>query len=352
MDRKEYKPLTIPKLTWNKKTLTEKYGELIAQPLEPGFGITLGNAMRRTLLASVEGSAVTSVIITGVNSEFSVLPGVVEDAMQVALNIKEIVVQNSTGLPGTMKLKVEGEAIAKVSDITCDDHLELVNTDHVIASVAPGGTLEIEFYVETGRGYQPAQWPVGEALQKDGRIYLDAIFSPIRKVNFEVEKTRVGKEIDYDKLSLQIHTDGSENPVDVLSYATSVLRSQLEHFLASAEVPFNEISEPPQPEEEAEEVEPEVLSLKGIPIDLLLKPIDELELSVRAHNCLINANIKRVIDLVNLNEDDGLKIKNFGRKSLNEVKDSIKSFGLSLGMDISEEDIQKILSHKKKAKES
>ena len=352
MDKKEYKPLTIPALTWNKKTLSENYGELIAQPLEPGFGMTLGNALRRTLLASVEGSAVTSVVIKGVNNEFSSLPGVVEDAMQVALNIKEIVIRNKTGLPGKMSLKLEGESVAKVSDIEADEHLELVNLDHVIAHLSDGGSLEIDFFVESGRGYQPAQWPLGKALQEDGRIYLDSMFSSIKKINFEVEKTRVGKEIDYDKLSLQIYTNGAENPVDVVHYATSVLRTQLEHFLISSEIPFNLISEPPVQEKDEPPAEPEVLSLRGIPVDLLLKPIDELELSVRAHNCLVNANIKRVTDLVNLTEDDSLKIKNFGRKSLNEVKDSMKTFGLSLGMDISEEDLQKVLARKQQVKES
>ena len=346
MDKKEYKPLIIPALSWNKKTLSETYGELIAQPLETGFGITLANALRRTLLASVEGAAITSAVIKGVNNEFSVLPGIVEDTMQVALNLKEVVVKNKTGLPGKMKLEVKGEAVAKVSDIVADDHLELINKDHIIAHVAPEGTLDIEFFVESGRGYQQAQWPEGQSLQQDGRIYLDSLFSPIRKINFKVEKTRVGKEIDYDKLLLQIYTDGSENPVDVVHYATSVLRTQLEHFLTSSEIPFNQISKAPEQSEEEKPVEPEALTVRGISVDLLLKPIDELELSVRAHNCLVNANIKRVIDLVNLIEDDTLKIKNFGRKSLNEVKDSMKAFGLTLGMDISEEELQKVLSSK------
>ena len=342
MDKKEYKPLTIPRLSWNKKVMSTTLGELVAQPLEPGFGITLGNALRRILLGGVEGSAVTSVIIKGVNNEFSTLPGVIEDAMQVALNIKQIVIRNKEGKPGTMRLKVKGEAVARVADIKADDHLELVNPDHVIAHVSQGGELDIQFFVETGRGYRPAQWPLGQALQEDGRVHLDAMFSPIRKVMFDVEKTRVGGNIDYDKLTLRIHTDGSENPLDVLHYSVSVLRTQLEHFLTSAEIPFNEISTQPEEKQEKAPVGSQE-SLKGIPVDLLLKPIDELELSVRAHNCLINAGIKRIIDLVNLSEDEGLKIKNFGRKSLNEVKESMKAFGLSFGMNINEENVKKIL---------
>lgn len=341
MDKKEYRPLTIPRLSWNQKVLTGTFGELVAQPLEPGFGNTLGNALRRVLLGGVEGSAVTSVIIKGVNNEFSSLPGVVEDTMQVILNIKEIVVRNKKGIPGKMWLNISQEGPVRVSDIKTDDHLEVVNGDHVIAHVAARGSLDIEFFVETGRGYQPAQWPAEKSLQEDGRIYLDAMFSPIKKVVFDVVKTRVGEKIDYDKLVLKIHTDGSENPLDALHYSVSVLRTQLEPFLASAEIPFNEISALP---EEQREEEPAVVldgpGLKGISVDLLLKPIDELELSVRAHNCLINAGIKRIIDLVNLHEDEGLKIKNFGRKSLNEVKDSMKAFGLSFGMDIKESDLK------------
>lgn len=343
MNKKEYKPLTIPRVSWNKKSLTEKYGELVAQPLEPGFGDTLGNALRRVLLAAVEGSAVTSVRIKGINNEFSSIPGVIEDAMQVVLNIKGIVIKNLEGKPGTMRLKVTGEKKVCVADIVPDSHLVLVNLDHVIAHVAVDGELDIEFFVDTGREYQLAQWPAGVAYQEDNRVYLDAMFSPIRNVTYDVEKTRVGQDINYDKLSLKIQTDGSENPAEVLHYAVSVLRTQLEHFLATAEIPFNEISAAPQQEADLEPVQLDHLGLKGIPVELLLKPIEELELSVRAHNCLINAGIKRVIDLVNASEDDILKIKNFGRKSLNEVKDSMKAFSLSFSMSINEEDIKKLL---------
>lgn len=342
MDKREYRPLTIPRLNWNKKELTDSYGELVAQPLEPGFGITLGNALRRILLGAVEGSAVTSVVIKGVNNEFSSVEGVVEDTMQLILNIKQIVVRNKQGKPGKMHLNVKGEGVARVADIKADEHLELVNVDHIIGHVAPGAELDIEFFVETGRGYRPAQWPEGKAFLEDGRIYIDAMFSPIRKVMFDVEKTRVGSDIDYDKLTLKINTDGSENPLDVLHYAVSVLRTQLEHFLASTEIPFNQISAMPEEEKKQEPVELETIGLKGVPVDLLLKPIEELELSVRAHNCLINAGVKRVIDLVNIAEDDVLKIKNFGRKSLSEVKESMKAFGLSFGMNIKESDLKKV----------
>jgi len=213
----------------------------------------------------------------------------------------------------------------------------------VLAHVSEQGELDIEFFVEPGRGYRAAGWPADKALQEDGRIYIDAMFSPIRKVMFDVEKTRVGKDIDYDKLTLRITTDGSENPLDVLHYAVSVLRTQLEHFLASAEIPFNQISAAPEEVKAGEPVELDQLGAKGLSPDLLLKPIEELELSVRAHNCLINAGIKRILDLVNLSEDEALKIKNFGRKSLSEVKESMKAFGLSFGMNIKESQLKKAI---------
>ena len=340
---REYKPLIIPHLKWEKKTLSETCGELVVQPLESGFGITIGNSLRRILLSGVEGSAITSVIIKGVNNEFSAIPGVVEDAMQVVLNIKNIVIRNKEGKPGKMRLVKKGESDVRVSDIVADDHLELINKDYVFAHVAFDGELDIEFFVESGRGYQQAQWPVDKPYQDDFRIYLDAMFSPIRKVMFDVEKTRVGEAIDYDKLIFRIHTNGSENPVDALHYAVSVLRTQLEHFLESTEIPFNEISQVLEEKVEKVPLKTNDASLKGVPVDLLLKPIEELELSVRAHNCLINAGVNRVIDLVNVAEDDALKIKNFGRKSLNEVKESMKAFGLSFGMNINEENVKKVL---------
>lgn len=346
MNSREYRPLTIPRLTWDKKTLSDSYGKLVAQPLEPGFGTTLGNALRRIILGAVEGSAVTAVKIKHVNNEFAVVPGVVEDAMQLILNIKQIVVRNNEGKPGTMRLKMQGEGIARVSDIQADEHLELVNKDHIIAHIAPKGELEIEFFVNPGRGYQAAQWPADSSYLKEDKIYIDAMFSPIKKVMFDIEKTRVGQDIDYDKLTLHIHTDGSYNPLDVLHYAVSVLRTQFEHFLAAAEIPFNKISSLPEEEKEKEPIQLDQYGLKDVPVELLLKPIDELELSVRAHNCLINAGVKRVIDLVNIAEDEALKIKNFGRKSLNEVKDSMKAFGLSFGMNINEEDVKKVLANK------
>jgi len=349
MAKKEYKPLTIPKITWNKKELTETFGEIIAEPMETGFGITLGNALRRILLGGVEGAAVTSVIIKNVNNEFSSIPGVVEDTMQLVLNIKEIIVKTKDGLPGKMRLQISGEKTVTVGDIIADENLELINKDHVVAQVAVDGELDIEFFVESGRGYQAAQWPAGKALQEDSRIYLDAMFSPVRKVLYDVQKTRVGEKIDYDKLVLTIHTDGSENPVDVLHYSVSVLRTQLEFFQQSAEIPFNEISVLPEEQELQEPEQAEDGGLKGIPVDLLLKSIDELELSVRAHNCLKRAGIGNILELVNVQEAESLRIKNFGRKSLDEVRESMQNLGLSFSMDIKESDVKKALKNRDKS---
>ncbi|MCB9493366.1 MAG: DNA-directed RNA polymerase subunit alpha [Epsilonproteobacteria bacterium] len=338
-----YRPLILPKLSWNVDTLSERYGELIVKPLGPGFGITLGNALRRVMLSSIEGSAVTSVIIKGVNNEFSSLKGVMEDTLHLILNIKGIVIKNTTGLPGKMQLKVKGEGIARGSDIICDEHLEVINKDLVLAHLAVDGELEIEFFVEAGRGYKTAQWPQGESLQEDSRIYLDAMFCPVKRVEYHVEKTRVGQEIDYDKLIISIHTNGAVKPEDVVHYGTSVLRTQLEHFLTVKEIAFNEISKASEENAESEGVREGESPTKGLPVDLFLKPINDLEFSVRAHNCLIGAGIKRVYDLVNLTEDEILKIKNFGRKSLREVKEILSAFGLHLGMNVKELDLKKAI---------
>jgi DNA-directed RNA polymerase subunit alpha len=344
MQRKIYRPLTLPKLNWEKSTSSDMFGELVVQPLESGFGVTLGNALRRVMLSSIEGSAVTSVIIKGVNNEFSTLKGVVEDVLQVVLNIKSIVVKNKTGEPGTMHLTAEGEGVVRGGDIVADEHIEIINKDQVIAHLGHDGKLDIQFFVESGRGYVPAEWPRGESLQPDNRIYVDAMFSPVKRVEYHVEKTRVGQEIDYDKLTVRIYTNGAAHPKDVIHYGTSVLRTQLEHFLGAVEIPFNDISRIEEKTAPAEQLaESKRGSTEGLPPDLFLKPIEELEFSVRAHNCLVNAGIKRVKELVNLTEEEALKIKNFGRKSLREVKEILAAFGLRLGMNITDLDLKKMI---------
>lgn len=338
-----YKPLIIPHLSWEQKVSSSTYGELVAQPLEPGFGITLGNALRRVLLASIEGSAVTAVVIKGVNNEFSTIKGVIEDTLHVLLNLKGIVVRNTTGQPGKMHLSKKGEGAVKVGDIKTDSHLEVVNKDYVFAHLSADGDLDIEFFVETGRGFQPAQWPQSQALQKDDKIYLDAMFCPVKRVEYIIEQARVGERFDCDKLILRITTNGAVTPQDVIHYGTSVLRTQLEHFLLAKEIAFNEISQVPSTKHGKEGKVDVEGPTKGLPVDLFLKPIDELEFSVRAHNCLIGAGVKRVIDLVNMTEDEVLKIKNFGRKSLREVKEILAAFNLHLGMNIKELDLKKAM---------
>jgi len=344
-----YKPLILPKITWNTKVCSPTFGELVAQPLEPGYGITLGNSLRRIMLSSIEGSAVTSLIIKGVNNEFSTLKGVVEDSLHVLLNIKGIVIKNTTGLPGKLYLSKKGEGPVKVADIKTDDHLSVVNKDHVLAHLAADGELEIEFFVENGRGYLPAQWPLGQSIQADGRIYLDAMFAPVKRVEYHVEPARVGERFDCDKLIMKINTNGAVDPQEVIHYGTSVLRTQLENFLIAKEIPFNEISQTTENAIEAEHTVTTESPTKGLPVELFLKPIDELEFSVRAHNCLIGAGVKRVIDLVNMTEDDILKIKNFGRKSLKEVKEILSAFGLHLGMNVKELDLKKALKEQEVA---
>ena len=338
-----YKPLIIPHLSWEQKVSSNTYGELIAQPLEPGFGITLGNALRRVILSSVEGSAVTAVVVKGVNNEFSTVKGVVEDTLHVLLNLKGIVIKNTTGQPGKMHLSKKGEGVVKVGDIKTDSHLEVVNKEHVIAHLAVDGDLDIEFFVESGRGFLPAQWPHGQALQKDDKIYLDAMFCPVKRVEYVIEQARVGERFDCDKLVLRVYTNGAISPQDVIHYGTSVLRTQLEHFLLATEIAFNEISQSPNIKQSKEGKLDVEGPTKGLPVELFLKPIDELEFSVRAHNCLIGAGVKRVIDLVNMSEDEVLKIKNFGRKSLREVKEILSAFNLHLGMNIKELDLKKAM---------
>jgi len=343
-EKNKYQPLMVPSAHWDVATLADNYGELIVQPLEAGFGITLGNALRRIMLSSVEGAAVTSVVIKGVNNEFATLKGVVEDVLQLVLNIKGIVIKNHSGNPGSLKLKVKGSRVVTVADIIADEGLELINTSHVLAHLAEDAELEIDFKVENGRGYLPAQWERDVSLRSDGMIFVDAMFSPVRRVEFHVSKTRVGQDIDYDKLVLGIFTNGTISPQDVVHYAASVLRSQLEFFLNAGEIPFNQISVSSTEGKVGSEVAvEEKKGPSGLPVDLFLKPIEELEFSVRAHNCLAGAGINRVIDLVNLTEDEVLKIKNFGRKSLREVKEILSAFSLKFGMNIKELDLKKAL---------
>lgn len=341
-EERAYHPLIEPELSWVPVTDEENSGELIAQPLESGFGITLGNSLRRVLLSFIEGSAVTSVIIEGVNNEFAVIEGVYEDTLQILLNLKKLVIKNRTGKPGVMRVSKVGAGDISAADIECDEHLSIINKDLHLASIASDGSLKMQLFVEVGRGYQHANWPANEKYNEEGRIYVDSLFSPIVKVGYNVEKTRVGQSIDYDKLIMNIQTNGSIKPQDAIEYAVSVLRANCQFLLnGKKDLVFD------KPEKEAPEslvaadVDGRSDSAVGVPVDLFTKPIETLELSVRAQNCLDSAEIRTVLDLVNLNDEESLKIKNFGRKTLKEVKEVLHGLGLRLGMNIKTHDLKK-----------
>lgn len=343
-----YQSLIVPELTWDPEKGTDFFGELSVQPLESGYGVTLGNTLRRVMLASIEGAAVTSVIIKGVNNEFSVLEGVVEDVLRIILNIKGLVIKNRTGLPGHMHLSKKGFGPVLASSITSDEHLSVINQDLVIANLSTNGEIEIDFWVEMGRGYRFAQWPNDVKLQPDDRIYIDSMFSPVTRVEYRVEKARVGQSIDYDRLIMGIHTNGSITPREVIHYAACVLRNQLAHFVNDKDIVFNkDSSSSGGGHEEGESVKAASGTKEGVPVDLFLKSVADLELSVRSHNCLVGAGIERITDLINLTVDDLLKIKNFGRKSLKEVSQVLEAFGLRLGMNVKEVDLKKAIKDKK-----
>lgn len=354
LDKKKYQSLILPTVEWKSETLKQTFGECVAAPLEPGFGVTLGNALRRILLGGVEGSAVASVIINGVNNEFSTIHGVVEDVLTILLDIKKLIIKNSTGLPGEMKIHVKGKSVVTAKDIISDSHLEVLNKDLVIANLSDDAELKISFFVESGRGYKLAEWPIDKGLQEDGRIYLDTTFSPVRQVSFDVEKTRIGKEIDYDKLILSITTDGTETPQDVLHYAVSVLQSQFSVFLSGNQIEFSTYHSSKQ-KFKGSEISHEITSQKaadgksllinGISADLFFKSISALGLPVRVQNSLFSADIERVIDLVNMSENDIISIKNFGKKSYEDLLQIMKEFGLSFNMKIKEKNVIELVEN-------
>jgi DNA-directed RNA polymerase subunit alpha len=324
------------------ETLTETYGRFWAQPFERGYGVTVGNALRRILLSSITGAAVTAVRIQGVLHEFSTIPGVVEDVTDIILNLKTIPLKLQGNQPKRMILKMEGPAKAKSSDISHDGDIEILDKDIPIASLDRDGKLEIEMVVKNGRGYVPADQNFDETLSVD-YIPLDSSHSPIKKVNYRVEQARVGKRIDYENLSLEIWTTGAITPQEALSQSAKLMRDHLAIFLNIVD--------------EALEKEP-IIAKKEIPyllqLDVLLKPIEHLELSVRSSNCLKSAGIERIYELVQKSEDELLKTKNFGRKSLAEIKETLGNLNLGLSIDLHpklKERIQAELQEEKRRKE-
>jgi len=322
MYQKSWKDLIRPKLLEvEKETLTPFYGKFSAEPFERGFGITIGNSLRRILLSSLQGAAITSVKIDGVLHEFSTIPGIKEDVTEIILNLKEVRLKLHTEGPKTIRVKAEGSKVLKAGDIITGDAVEVLNTDHYLATLSRDGKLSLEMVVKVGRGYVPAERNK-EENQPIGTIPMDAIFSPIKKVNYAVTNARVGQITDYDKLTLEVWTDGSLNPEEAIAHAAKILKDQLSIFITFEE------------EEEKEILHSEEEEQKEAFNENLLRSVDELELSVRSANCLKYANIKLIGDLVQKTEAEILDTKNFGRKSLNEIKEILAEMGLNLGMKL------------------
>jgi DNA-directed RNA polymerase subunit alpha len=297
----------------------EEYGRFSCEPLERGFGQTLGNALRRVMLSSLQGAAITAVKIEGVLHEFSTIPGVMEDVSEIILDLKEVRLRLNAEGPKTLRVHRQGEGVLRAGDLVADDSsVEVVNPDRKIATLSPEADVEMEVTVDSGKGYRPAEKNKDEDMPI-GTIPIDSIFSPVRKVNYTVTPARVGRETDFDKLNLEVWTNGTIPPVDALAYAAKILKEQLAIFINF--------------EEPIESIQP--IAEEPVPLNPnLFKSVDELELSVRSANCLQNANIRLIGELVQRTEAEMLKTKNFGRKSLNEIKEVLASMGLELGSKI------------------
>ena len=306
------------RLEFERETLTDRFGRFSAQPFERGFGTTIGNALRRVLLSSIEGTAIVAVKIDGVLHEFSPIPGVVEDATDVILNLKQVPLRMHVAHAKTLLLEADKQGEVKASDIQTDADVEILEPDAHIATIAEGGRLQVEMRVRRGRGYVSADKNFDEDLGV-GWIPIDSVHSPIKKVNYLVEAARLGQTTDYEKVTLNVWTNGSITPRDGVSLASRLIRDHLSIFIALDD-PVDQFQEP------AVEL-PQVASNEN-----LEKSGEELELSVRSYNCLKNADIRTIRELVQKTEVDMLKTKNFGRKSLNEIKDILVSMGLGLGM--------------------
>ena len=317
----KWKNLRMPDgIVWDRETMTGSYGKLVAEPLERGYGITVGNSLRRVLLSSLQGAAVTGVKVDGVLHEFSVVEGVTEDVTELILNLKQMGVMVLSDGPETLVLHSEAEGDVKASDFEPNPNVAILNPDLHIATLGVDTKLHMEVVIGTGRGYVQAEDHQFEE-KPIGFIPIDSVFSPVKRVNYDVENTRVGQRTDYDKLTLEVWTDGTVPPEDALSYAGKLLKDHLLLFMA-----FDE-----EPQEEVEEViDEEQLKL----IDLLGHSVEELELSVRSSNCLRDAGITTLGDLVKKSEAEMLKYRNFGRKSLQELVDILSDMGLHFGMDV------------------
>jgi DNA-directed RNA polymerase subunit alpha len=320
MIQKNWTDIIKPKrLEVDSETHDRFYGKFSCEPLERGFGTTLGNALRRVLLSSLRGSAITAVRIKDVYHEFSAIPGVLEDVTEILLNLKQVRLKILSEGNKMLHLETQGQGEIKAGDIRTDGMVEILNPDHHIATLAADGELAMEMTVKSGKGYMPAEANKDED-QPIGYIPLDASFSPIRKVNYVVTQARVGQRTDYDKLTLEVWTDGSITPENAIAYAAKIMKEHLTLFINFEEEPVGA--------EEKSTEEPPAFN------ENLYRSVNELELSVRAANCLRNANIRYIGELVQKTEQEMLKTKNFGRKSLNEIKEILLEMGLHLGMKL------------------
>ena len=309
------------RLEFERETLTDRYGRFYAQPFERGFGTTIGNAMRRVLLSSIEGAAVTAVKIDGVLHEFSPIPGVVEDATDIILNLKQVPLKMHVDTTKTLYLRINKAGDVRARDIEGDADIEVLEPDAHIATVAEHGKLHMELRVKRGRGYVSADKNFDEDLGI-GWIPIDSVHSPIKKVNYTVDAARIGQNTDYDKLTVDVWTNGSVTPRDAVSLSSKLIRDHLNILI--------NLEEGAEQQVEATADQPRA----GASNENLDKSVEELELSVRSYNCLKNANIRTIRELVQKTEAEMLKTKNFGRKSLNEIKEILTTMGLGLGMRV------------------
>ncbi|MGD9762649.1 MAG: DNA-directed RNA polymerase subunit alpha [Candidatus Binatia bacterium] len=321
----------------DEKTLSATYGKFAGEPFERGFGTTIGNALRRVLLSSLQGAAISAVKVEGVLHEFATLPGVREDVTDIVLNLKEVRLKLHDGLQTHAAIDKRGEGIVRAGDIQGGPNLEVLNPEHPIATLSKEGALRADLTVKMGRGYVSADRNKDEDAPV-GTIPMDAIYSPIRKVNYTVTNARVGQRTDYDRLTVEVWTDGSVRPDDAIAYAARILQDQLNIFINF---------------EETADMQAEEAAAAPTLNENLFRPVAELELSVRSANCLQNADIKYIGELVQRSEAEMLKTKNFGRKSLNEIKDILHEMGLDFGMHIenfpSRDELDKRLAREKES---
>ena len=319
----KWKGLEMPaEVVCDKSAQKENYGRFVIEPFGRGYGVTIGNSLRRALLSSLEGGAITSVRIEGVPHEFSTIKGVREDCAEIILNLKQVILKVESGSPKVMRLSIKGEGEVTAMDMSADSGVEILNPGLHIATLDKGGELNIEMEVATGRGYVPAEMNKKDN-QPIGVIPIDSSFSPVRKVKYTVEDTRVGQSTDYNRLIIEIWTDGSVIPSDALEEAARTIRKYLSVFITH--------------EEEEEELEEELTEGEKKRLEYLSMPVSDLELSVRSYNCLQAAEIKTIRDLVQKTEQDMLKYRNFGKKSLDEIKEILAEMDLSFGMKLEDE---------------